>query len=65
MEAWVVVLQNPYFAITDKSGVYSIKDLPAGTYTLKLWHEKLKKFEPQVVNVPAEGKVVSDLNLKR
>ncbi|MBW7995612.1 MAG: hypothetical protein FVQ81_03355 [Candidatus Glassbacteria bacterium] len=65
MEAWVVVLQNPYFAVTDKSGAYSIENLPAGTYTLKLWHEKLKNFEPQIVNVPAEGKVVSDLNLKR
>ncbi len=65
MEAWVVVLQNPYFAVTDKSGAYTIKDLPAGSYILKLWHEKLNKYEPQSVEVPAEGTVNADFSLKR
>ena len=65
MEAWVVVLQNPYFALTDESGAYTIKNVPAGTYTLKLWHEKLKKYEPQTVEVPNTGKTVVDFNLKK
>ncbi|MBM2814779.1 MAG: hypothetical protein HW421_1541 [Ignavibacteria bacterium] len=42
MEAYVVVLQNPYFSSTDKDGNFSIKNVPAGKYTLKVWNEKLK-----------------------
>jgi len=42
MEAFVVVLKNPFFAVTDASGRYEIKDLPPGTYTVGVWHPKLK-----------------------
>lgn len=65
MEAWVVVLQNPYFALTNESGAYTIKNVPAGTYTLKLWHEKLKKYEPQTVEVQNTGKAVVDFTLTK
>lgn len=57
MEAWVVVLQNPHFAKTGLDGSYSIANVPAGKYTLKVWHEKLK-FPPQEIEVPAAGEVV-------
>jgi len=57
MEAWVVVLPNPYFAKTGPDGSYSIANVPAGKYTLKVWHEKLKS-PPQEVEVPANGDVV-------
>jgi plastocyanin len=42
MEAFVVVLRNPFFAVTDTSGRYEIKDVPPGTYTVGVWHPKLK-----------------------
>ncbi len=64
MEAYVVVLQNPYFAKTDKTGKFVIKDVPAGKYTLKVWHEKLKT-KPQEVTVPAKGQVEVNFLLKR
>jgi len=57
MVGYVIVLQNPYFALTDKKGIFEIKDVPAGTYTLKVWHEKLKETSQEVV-VEA-GKTVS------
>lgn len=41
MQAWVVVTPNPYFAVTTESGAYEIRNIPAGTYTLKVWHELL------------------------
>ena len=41
MRSYIAVLKNPYFAITDKSGGFEIKDLSPGTYTLQAWHEKL------------------------
>jgi plastocyanin len=64
MEGWVVVLQNPYFFKTDKDGVYTIENVPAGKYTLKVWNEKLKG-ESQEVTVPEKGEVTVDFTMKR
>jgi len=41
MGAWVSVLNNPYFAVTGEDGKFSISGLPAGTYEVEAWHEKL------------------------
>jgi plastocyanin len=48
MSAFVVVLQNPYFALTDNTGAFEIKNVPAGTYRLKIWDEKIKGAAQQV-----------------
>ncbi len=37
MVGYVVVVPTPYFALTDNDGVFTIKNVPAGTYTLKSW----------------------------
>ncbi len=42
MEAYVVVLQNPYFAVTDAEGRYHIDNVPAGSYSLGVWAPKGK-----------------------
>ncbi len=44
MEAYVVVVQNPYYALTNASGHFTI-DLPAGQYGLKVWGDRLKSKE--------------------
>jgi plastocyanin len=41
MNAYVGVVNHPYFAITDKDGKFDLKDVPPGTYTIEAWHEKL------------------------
>lgn len=41
MQAWIVVTENSYFAISKKDGTYEIPDLPPGKYTLTAWHEVL------------------------
>ena len=41
MNAYVGVLDHPYFAVTDKDGKFELKGLPPGTYTIEAWHEKL------------------------
>ena len=48
MSAWIVVAPHPYVAITGDDGTYLISDIPAGTYTLTAWHEKLGKKQVQV-----------------
>jgi hypothetical protein len=41
MEAWIVVTDNSYFALTNDDGSFEIPDLPPGKYTLTAWHEVL------------------------
>lgn len=43
MEGFVVVLQNSYFATTDKAGNFKIANVPDGHYVLKVFSKKLKK----------------------
>lgn len=46
MSAWVLVMENPYFTVPDlKTGGFKIEGLPGGSYTVRLWGEKL---EPDV-----------------
>ena len=40
MRGYILVLQNPFFAVTDKEGNFRIDGLPAGSYQLKVWHER-------------------------
>lgn len=41
MRAWVAVVPHPFFAVTGEDGRYEIRGLPAGTYTVEAWHERL------------------------
>ena len=56
MEAFIVVLDTPYFAVTDQDGAFSIDNVPAGDYTVKVWHEKLR-FAKQTVSITNESPV--------
>jgi len=52
MHAWVGVLPHPFFATSGPDGSFSLKNLPAGTYTIEAWHEKLGT-QTQTVTVGA------------
>jgi plastocyanin len=62
MNCIVLVLENPYFAATDKNGNYSIPDVPPGKYKLKAWHERLPADEREII-VPTNGEVRVDFVL--
>lgn len=62
MSCVVLVLQNPYFAVTDKRGAYAITNVPAGTYRLKAWHERLPP-QTRQITVPESGAVKTDFTL--
>jgi plastocyanin len=59
MSAWIVVVEHPYYAVTDASGKFTIADVPAGTYTLEYWQEKLGTQTKQVT-VAASGTATAD-----
>ena len=78
MAAYILVMKNPYFALTDEKGRFEIPDssylnrigltgtenLPPGEYFLKTWHEKLK-IQSEAVVVPENGDVTIQLDLSR
>ncbi|MFA5975809.1 MAG: carboxypeptidase regulatory-like domain-containing protein [Elusimicrobiota bacterium] len=37
--AWIYASAHPYVAVTDASGHFQIKDVPRGSYSLRVWHE--------------------------
>ena len=45
MGAFVQVVDNPFYAVTQQDGTFEIHGLPAGEYELSFWHE-FKKFAP-------------------
>lgn len=52
MAGWIVVAKHPYYAVTGKDGSFRLDNVPAGTYSLQVWHEKLGKQEQQVTVSP-------------
>ena len=41
MNAWVAVLTHPYYSVTASDGKFEITGLPAGTYEIEAWHERM------------------------
>jgi hypothetical protein len=62
MSAWVGVVDHPFFAVTDASGHFEIRGLPAGSYTVSAWHEKYASVALEV-DLPPSGDVALDFLL--
>lgn len=63
MIGYIVVVPTPYFALTGPDGSFSIKDVPAGTYTLKTWSEDGKP-TAQSITV-GDGTTNVDVSVKK
>ncbi len=65
MEAYVVVKEHPFFAVSDSRGNYRLPAIPVGRYRLEIWHPELgTKVEP--FNMARGGEVLAvDVDLKR
>jgi hypothetical protein len=62
MQGWLVVTDDTS-AVTTADGRFTVRDVPAGTYELRAWHESLKA-APRKVTVTAGQTSVADLELK-
>jgi plastocyanin len=65
MKAIIRVFDNPYFAVTNEQGSYTIdtKGLPDGTYTVQAWQEVYHDSQPQQVEVKG-GKASKPVDFK-
>ena len=60
MEAHILVLDGPYFSTVAQDGGYRIADVPAGTYSVKIWQGRWLSFT-QTVELPASGSRVLNI----
>jgi plastocyanin len=59
MLAYVGVMDHPYYAVTQDGGKFELKNLPAGTYTVAAWHEKLGSQTQSVTLAEKESKEIT------
>lgn len=59
MHGWLIATENPYFAVTDNSGSFKLTDVPAGTYNVEVWQEKLGKTSQKVTVKPKDDAKVN------
>jgi len=64
MQGYIAVSAHPFFAVTAKEGTYEIKGLPAGTYELEFWHERLGT-KTATVTVGDGARATSDVTFTR
>jgi len=62
MHCIVLVLDNPFFAKSDDNNHYCISNVPAGTYHLTAWQERMPP-QTKEITVPASGDVKMDFVL--
>jgi len=52
---YIAVFDNPYFAVTNADGSFTIDSLPPGGYTMNVWHEGMTQPVQQHVQVAPGG----------
>lgn len=59
MHGWLVVEDNPYYAVTDEKGAFKLTDVPPGDYEVKVWQEKLGEATQKVTVKPGTDSAVT------
>jgi hypothetical protein len=58
MNAEILVVKHPYYAVTDEHGLFKLTDVPAGEYQIEAWHEGWEILrEETVLDVAAQVQV--------
>jgi len=63
MESWAMAVNNPYYALTDDNGKFSLEHVPPGTYQLVVWHPQTGPGLTKTVVVKPDGKLDEQLSL--
>ncbi len=63
MNATIVAADNPYVVVASADGSFMLSDVPAGTYTVEVWHAELGK-QTLTVTVEAGETATVDVEFK-
>jgi plastocyanin len=58
MNAWIVVHDSPYVAVTDDRGAFRLDGIPAGTYRVSLWHEGFRTISRDITIAPGSAATI-------
>ena len=61
MNAYLGIVSNPYFAVSDTKGTFQIDKVPAGTYAIEAWHERFG-FVKKTISVKAGAVATIDFS---
>lgn len=64
MVAYVLIVDTPWFALSDAAGAASVADLPPGRYTLEIWHPRLARPVSREILVTADSDARESFQLK-
>ena len=65
MNAYIIVLEHPFFAVSKDDGTFTIKGTPPdGDYTLQAWHESLGTQEVQVSVKDGKAELAEPITFK-
>jgi len=59
MNAIILVLKNPFFAMTDEEGNFVLQNVPPGRYTLKAWYGRSVSEGQDVVVLETDATLVN------
>lgn len=62
-QGWRAVFDHPYFVVTGSDGTFLLEDVPPGTYTLVVWHERGER-TTQKVTVAAGQRQLAGVKLR-
>ncbi len=59
MNAWLVVVDTPWYAVADGAGAFRIKKVPAGDYDVEVWHENASQPARSKLTIGEESAALS------
>ncbi len=65
MQTWCHVVEHPFFAMTDATGKFEIKDVPPGEYELEFWHESGASAKAKVKVEAGKEAKAEEIKLKK
>ena len=58
MGAYIGVGDHPFYSVSDSAGFFSLRNLPAGDFTIEAWHEKFGRQQQSLTIAEAETRIL-------
>lgn len=63
MESWGLAVENPYYAVSDAQGSFTIEGIPPGTYKVTVWHPFIGGVQEYEVTVEPHAQTRLDVKI--